>query len=150
MWAASTRAVLGPRPYPVSISKRGARVGRLDPGQYSSMEQHVRAREPRAWAGVPKQAVFQLDGLCVVERMYSTCARVPTDDVARSSTSVNVHVPMFSYLVRCGPTFPPESFDASHSCTSRLVCVMASTKRNTNITSSYSSGGSSCTQTVRL
>ena len=138
---------------PRSRSERGARVGRLDPEQKQTARNErakFRAREPRAWAGVTKQAVFQLNGLCVVERMYSTCARVPTDDVTRSSTSVNVHVPMLSNLVRCGPTFPPESFDASHSCTQRFVCVMASTKRNTNITSSYSSGGLSCTRTVRL
>ena len=68
--------------------------------QLVTREQMFGARESRAWAGVTKQAVFQLNGLGIVE-LYTVLVTCANDDVIRSPTSSNVYVPilkMFSPL----------------------------------------------------
>ena len=63
--------------------------------QLVTREQMFGARESRAWAGVTKQVVFQLNGLGIVEPLDNLCAWT-TDDVFRSSTSFIVQVPILS------------------------------------------------------
>ena len=51
------------------------------------------ARESRAWAGIAKQAVVQLNGLGIVE-LYTVLVTCANDDVIRSPTSSIVNVPI--------------------------------------------------------